>query len=313
MEVFMENLQVVIEQKAGAVSFNFEEMKAFLNDRVEEYRAAVFTDDSIKSAKAYTAQLRKEQSALKSRVAEVKREYMLPFDEFKAKADELIRIYDEPINFIDGQVKDFEERRKAEKRKAIQEAYVKLAGKAAGYIPLEKIYNPKWENATYKINDIKTEITAAANSVYQAIETITGMKSEACGKGLELYKKDLSLTSAITYINNYERQKTEILQREQKKQRKEEEERFRREERERIATEQRQKAEIEAIQFAAQEEKEIAVEEAKVQAAQEVVESLTPDVEEKVISYFYKISLGEEGKKAFEMYMDSVGIEWELM
>lgn len=309
----MENLQAVIEQKPGAVSFNFEEMKAFLNNRVEEYRTAVFTDDSIKSAKAYTAQLRKEQAALKSRVIEVKKEYMLPFDEFKAKADELIRIYDEPINFIDGQVKDFEERRKAEKRNVITDVYCKLVGEAAEYIPLDKIYNPKWENATYKINDIKTEIVAAANSVYQAIETITGMKSESCEKALELYKKDLSLTNAITYINNYEQQKAEIQQRDRERQRHEEEERIRREERERIAAEQRQKEEIEAIQFAAQEEKVTAVEEAKAQAAQEVVEALTPDVEEKAISYFYKISLGEEGKKIFEMYMDSVGIEWELM
>lgn len=309
----MENLQVVIEQQAGMVSFNFEEMKAFLNERLEEYRTAVFTDDSIKSAKSYTAQLRKEQAALKGRVTEVKREYMQPFDDFKAKADELIRIYDEPINFIDGQVKDFEERRKAEKRKLIGESYVSLTKETAQYIPLERIYNPKWENATYKINDIKKEIVDASNSVLQAIETICGMKSESCDKALELYKKDLSLTNAITYINNYERQKAEILLKEQERQRKEEEERIRREERERIAEEQRQKAEIEAVQLAAQEEKEIAVEEAKTQAAQEVVESLTPDVEEKAISYFYKISLGEEGKKAFEMYMDSVGIEWQLM
>ena len=309
----MENLQAVIEQKPGAVSFNFEEMKAFLNNRVEEYRTAVFTDDSIKAAKAYTAQLRKEQSALKNRVIEVKKEYMHPFDEFKAKADELIRIYDEPINFIDGQVKDFEERRKAEKRKVIASLYGELSEGVAEYIPLEKIYNPKWENATFKVSDIGKEISEAAESVRQALATILGMGSESCEKALELYKKDLSLANAITYINDYERQKTEILQKEQERKRKEEEDRIRREERERIAAEQRQKEEIEFIQRSAQEEKESAVEEARERAAQEVVESLTPDIEEKAISYFYKVSLGEEGKKTFEMYMDSVGIEWELM
>ena len=298
----MENMQVVIEQKAGVVQFNFEEMKQFLNNQLEEYRGAVFTDDSIVCAKKCTAALRKEQAAFKSRISEVKKEYMKPFDAFKEKADELVRLYDEPISFIDGQVKDFEERRKAEKREVIKAIYEEMAADVSDYIPLDKIYNPKWENATYKKNDIKKDIHGLAESVRQAVETICGMESEACEKALQMYKQDLNLAGAVTYINNYERQKAEILQKEQERKRAEEEERIRREERERIAAEQQ-----------AEQEKAEAVASAREQAAQEVIEELTPELSGGTNLYEYRMSLTEDAKTKLEMYLDSVGIEWELM
>lgn len=298
----MQELQVVIEKKPGSVSFNFEEAKAFLNERLEEYRAAVFTDDSIKEAKGYVAYLRKEQTAFKSRVTEVKNEYMQPFNDFKEKADELVRLYDEPINFINDQVADFEERRKAQKKKAILAIYNELIGDVADYLPLNRIYNIKWENATFKEKDIRIEISEVAESTRQAIETIKAMESESVEKALLIYRTDLSLTNAIAYINNYEKQKAEILVREQEKRRFEEAERIRREEREKIEAEQRAKVEMEK-----------AVEEAKAQAAQEVVESLIPqEVDENEQNYTCIIKVGKSGKEALEMYMDSVGIEWQI-
>lgn len=294
----MSEKEVLVTQELGEVNFNFEEMKEYLNQRVEEYRNAVFTDESIKFAKSCVAQLRKEQTAFKSRITETKKEFMKPFDEFKKKADELVALYDEPINFINGQVEDYERRRKAEKKEAIVNLYNELVTELNEYIPLEKIYNPKWENVTYKLADIKKEIVEVATSVEEAVKTIEGMDSEAAPKALELYKRDLSLTNAISYISNYERQKAEILLREQEKRKQEEIEKAREEERKRIAEEARQ-AEI--------------IEEAKEQARAEVIDSLSVMPEEQTKDYIYSISLGEESKKSLEMYLDSIGVAWEIL
>lgn len=298
----MEDIQVIISQQAGTINFNFEEMKQFLNDRLEEYRGAVFTDDSIKSAKGYIAKLRKEQSALKSRISDVKAEYMGPFEVFKEKADELVRLYDAPICFIDGQVKDFEKRRKTEKREVIKSIYEKYAADVTEYIPLEKIYNPKWENVSFKKNAIVEEICNIVETVRRDVVTINGMDSEACKEALTIYKQDLSLANAIAHINNYERHKAEILTMERVRQRKEEEERIRREEREKL------KAEIRA-----EAEREAAVAEAKEQGASEVIENLIPDFQGECLIYKYKMSLSPDAKEKLEMFLDSVGIEWELV
>lgn len=298
----METIQVIIEQKAGDINFNFEEMKQYLSERLEEYKTAIFTDESIKSAKAYTALLRKEQGAFKSRITEVKKIYMKPFDDFKEKADELVRLYDEPILFIDGQVKDYEKRRKEEKAKEIRKIYEELVPVGIKeYIPLEKIYNSKWENATYTKANVRKEISEVSASVEEAVKTINGMASDVGSKALAMYKQDLSLSNVVAYINNYERQKAEILLLEQERKRVEEEARIRREERERIVAEQQMAQQMEE-----------AVEKAKEETAKEVFDSLTPEFSGATFVCAYRLMLTEDSKEKLEMYMDSVGIEWEL-
>ena len=63
----------------------------------------------------------------------------------------------------------------------------------------------------------------------------------------------------------------------------------------------------------AEEEKAAAVERAKAEAAQEVINSLIPDDGDETELYEYRISLSADAKEKLEMYMDSVGIEWEMM
>lgn len=293
----MDETRAIIKQEQGSISWNFEQMKGYLNSTLEEYRTAVFTDASIPVAKKVVASLRKDQKEFKSRITEVKKEYMKPFDEFKSKADELVSLYDEPIAVINGQISDFEERRKEQKRCRIRSLYEEnVSVDMEAYIPLSKIYNPKWENATFSEKEIAKEMTAINTSTEQAVATIQGMHSDAVPRALEMYRQDLSLANAIAYVNGYEAQKAEILRQEQERQRRAEIERVRHEERERMEAERK-----------AAEEKAVAVEQAK----QEVVDILTPVESGDTRTYTYRLTLSEEGKDKFEMYLDSVGIEWE--
>lgn len=293
----MDETRAIIKQEQGSISWNFEQMKGYLNSTLEEYRTAVFTDASIPVAKKVVASLRKDQKEFKSRITEVKKEYMKPFDEFKSKADELVSLYDEPIAVINGQISDFEERRKEQKCCRIRSLYEEnVSVDMEAYIPLSKIYNPKWENATFSEKEIAKEMTAINTSTEQAVATIQGMHSDAVPRALEMYRQDLSLANAIAYVNGYEAQKAEILRQEQERQRRAEIERVRHEERERMEAERK-----------AAEEKAVAVEQAK----QEVVDILTPVESGDTRTYTYRLTLSEEGKDKFEMYLDSVGIEWE--
>ncbi len=63
----------------------------------------------------------------------------------------------------------------------------------------------------------------------------------------------------------------------------------------------------------AEAEKIAAVEQAREDAAQEVIESFIPDIEGEENLYEYRISLSNDAKEKLEMYMDSVGIEWEMI
>ena len=76
----MENYEVQVQQQAGKITCDFEAGKAYLNERLEEYRNVVFTEDSKKEAKATVASLRKEKKAFTDRVKEARDEYMKPLE-----------------------------------------------------------------------------------------------------------------------------------------------------------------------------------------------------------------------------------------
>ena len=320
----MTEVRAVITQQEGTVSCNFEEVEAYIKDRLKEYDGAIFTEESKGYAKKELAKLRAEKKELNDNLRDAKKKYMAPWDAFEPKVKELINLFDEPITLIDGQIKAFEEGRIAQKKALIEAIYTELFGDLADIIPLERIYNPKWENATMKEKAIREEVLAQATAARIALDTIHGMHSDAETKALDVFKQTLSLPEAISCINAYESQKAEILRKEQERQREEELERIRREEREKLEAERKALEEREAQRRAAEEaleaqrrqleaEKQAAVEQARETGAQEVIESLTPDAEEDTQLYEYRVALSEKGKEAFEMYLDSVGIDWEMI
>ena len=320
----MTEVRAVITQQEGTVSCNFEEVEAYIKDLLKEYDGAIFTEESKGYAKKELAKLRAEKKELNDNLRDAKKKYMAPWDTFETNVKELINLFDEPITLIDGQVKAFEEDRIAQKKALIEAIYTELVGDLADIIPLERIYNPKWENATTKEKAIREEVLAQATAARIALNTIRGMRSDAESKALDVYKQTLSLPEAISCINAYEAQKAEILRKEQERQREEELERIRREEREKLEAERKALEEREAQRRAAEEaleeqrrqleaEKQAAVEHARETGAQEVIESLTPDTEEDTQLYEYRVALSKKGKEAFEMYLDSVGIDWEMI
>ena len=320
----MTEVRAVITQQEGTVSCNFEEVEAYIKDRLKEYDGAIFTEESKGYAKKELAKLRSEKKELNDNLREAKKKYMAPWDAFEPKVKDLINLFDKPITLIDGQVKAFEEDRIAQKKALIEAIYAELVGDLTDVIPLARIYNPKWENATMKEKAIREEVVAQATAARTALDTIHGMRSDAESKALKVYKQTLSLPEAISCINAYEAQKAEILRKEQERQREEELERIRREEREKLEAERKALEEQEAQRRAAEEaleaqrrqleeEKQVAVAQARETGAQEVIESLTPDEEDDTQLYEYRVALSEKGKEAFEMYLDSVGIDWEMI
>lgn len=310
----MEEIRTVITQESAKISCNFDQVEQAIQGVLEEYKGAVFTEDSKTYAKKHVASLRAQKKALQDNLRDEKKKYMQPWDEFEAQAKKLIGMYDEPIDFINGQVQAFEEKRIAEKKQLIENIYSEMIEEElTQYIPLQKIYNAKWENATFKEKEIRQEMSELAAKTAKDIQTISSMESDAVPRALSMYQASLDVTEAISYINNYELQKQEILAKELERKRKEEEDRIRREEREKLLAEQRAQEEKEAALRQAEAEKQAAVEQAKEEAAQAAVESLIPDVDGETSLFEYRISLSADAKTKLEMYMDSVGIEWESM
>ena len=214
----MEEIRVNVEQKNGVIGFNFEEIKEKLNSELEIYKNMIFTEESKTEAKKTIASLRKLKKSVNDKKLEVKKSFMIPYTNFEAQVKELDNLIDEPINFINNQVEEFERKRVEEKKALISEIYAEIMAEheeASGYLPLQRIYDSKWENATTTMKAITETITERVDHVEKDLGIIRSMGSEFEDKGIEKYKATLELSDAIEVMNQYQKQKEEILRRQE--------------------------------------------------------------------------------------------------
>jgi hypothetical protein len=210
----MQDINFLVEQKNGTIGMNFDEVKATLSNGLEEYRHMTFTEDSKTEAKKTVASLRKLKKTVNDKKNEVKKSFMVPYTDFETKVKELDKLIDEPINFINAQVETFERNRVEERKRLISEIYDEVIAEneaVAEYLPLQRIYDSKWENATTTKKAIKEAITEHIEHVEKDLATIRAMESEFEDKGLEKYKITLELSDAIGSMNQYQEQKEEII------------------------------------------------------------------------------------------------------
>lgn len=243
----MNNTVAVITQESAKISCNFDQVEQAIKGTLAEFKGVVFTEDSKSYAKKQVASLRKQKKEFQENLRDAKNQYMAPWNEVETRAKNLIALYDEPINFINGQVQAFEEKRIREKKEEIEAVYNELVPEdLQDYIPLECIYGAKWDNATTNMKTVRKEISEAVTKTQSEISVISSMGSDKVQEALDLYMANRNLAAAVKYISDYEARKKEVLAQQERREaeraealRREEIEKIRREERARIAEEER--------------------------------------------------------------------------
>ena len=177
------------------ITFNYEELKAELTDKVQKYETMVYTDDQIKEAKEDKANLNKLKKALNDERIKREKEYMKPFNEFKAQINEIIAIIDKPVMIIDKQVKEYDEKRKAEKRIKIG-AYWDST-EHVDFVSLAKIFDERWLNTGYSMKQIEADITGWINRTNSELATLQALP-EFSYEAIEEYKRTLDINKAIS-------------------------------------------------------------------------------------------------------------------
>lgn len=181
-------------QLPEVIQFNYEELKQELSEKVKKYETLVYTDDQIKEAKADKATLNKLKKVLNDERIRRQKEYMQPFEEFKAKVDEIIQIIDKPVALIDKQVKEFDEKRKNEKRLEIGNLWENT--EHPEWLRLPQLFDERWLNAGYTMRQISDDMTGwinRINSEMLALEELEEFKFEA----ISVYKQTLDMSKAI--------------------------------------------------------------------------------------------------------------------
>lgn len=181
-------------QPSSPVTFNYEELKRELTEKTSYYETLVYTDDQMKDLKAEKAKLNSLKKALNDERIRVEREYMQPFNDFKGKINELIALIDKPVEALDKQFKEYEEKRKQDKQNAIEELFSTIGFQP--FVKLEMIEDPKWLNVSVSLSKIEEQMKERMYQIGNDILTLEKLP-EFGFEATEVYKRTLDINKAI--------------------------------------------------------------------------------------------------------------------
>lgn len=183
--------EIAIPEK---ILFNYEELKQEIQEKVQQYTNLVYTGEQIKDAKADRSNLNKLKKALNDERIRLEREYLTPFNDFKSKVNEIIKIIDEPVKLIDKQIKEAEEFEKQEKREKIEEYW---DSKEKPFdIPFDKVLDPKWLNKSVSMSSVTGAIDVFLENTEKDLATLSNLP-EFGFEATEVYKSTLDINRAL--------------------------------------------------------------------------------------------------------------------
>ena len=228
----IETLNFVADMKIGTLTTNAMIIRDSIKALAENFSIEEYIGDPKKAAdrKAKLNTLAKQMND--ARIA-YEKEWMQPFNEFKELVTESVNLVKSCTIQLDGVVKEEERREKEAKRAEIADIWKVYDFKL---VPLERIFNEKWLNKTYKTKQIHDDMARAIDQITGDLQSIEQF-GEDTATLKELYLTTLDLQSTL-------RRGAEL--RENRKRLQEEEERKAQLEAERKAEEERNKQWAEA-------------------------------------------------------------------
>lgn len=179
--------------------FNYDELKAVLQENLAQYKTQIVTPDTISDARADRAKLNKLKDGISSYRISVKKQLMEQYDtDFKPKCDELVAMVDEASSNIGGQIKAFEDAEKQEKFAKLRADYDDHANEEIQtYCPWERIFNEKWGNKGYDVEKCREEIYEAITGTENDLETIRATGGQDVPYLLDVYKQTRDLGAVM--------------------------------------------------------------------------------------------------------------------
>lgn len=203
---------IVTEKSVGFLETNIEALENLVNKRLEDYKPENYLGDAD-LAKKDRAELNKAKDKIGRARKDLIAELMKPYNDFEERCKALEKKIDQASKALDEIVKQKENEEKELKRQAIEQFW---KSKNFDLFPLEKIFNSKWLNKTYKESDILSEMDSRIEKTYKDLkvcEKYAAMYEIEADTIKAHYLMNLDIEETISYCDELQRQK-EIAQKE---------------------------------------------------------------------------------------------------
>lgn len=189
------------------IQANFDECKAWLDKNLAPYRTMVVTEDGIASAKKYRASIRAVSARIDECRKMAKEAAMQSYKPFEEKCKALTALCDESAANLDGQIKAFDEAKKAEKSERLRAFFNQSIGEMNDFLTFENIFNPRWLNATYTEEQARKDIICEIAKCSNAVESLRALHSEFETTLLDEFCQTHDLASCLRRNENLTRLK----------------------------------------------------------------------------------------------------------
>lgn len=198
----MENLEMIVQQQAGLLTWNFEQINQTVDAITKRFDGTVYSEEMISDAKKDKASLNKLAKEINQKKIAVKKEYSKPYDVFEKQVKEVIAKINSVSNQIDEQVKAYDEKQKAEKKQII-DAYWNSLDTGVG---IDEVFDSSWLNKTCTEKLWKTDLDLKAERFKrdaQTIEMITDAEQKVFFE--ERYRKNHDIAECMNQWTDFQR------------------------------------------------------------------------------------------------------------
>lgn len=179
------------------IDWNKAELEANVRSIVEAYQGLVYTEDTVSDAKNDRAALRKLLNEIEDRRKLVKKKCMEPYEVFENDLKDVTVLIKEQISIIDGQVKEYENGVKEEKKARLQDVYAETIGELAEVLPFERVFETQYLNVSFNESKAATEIQEKIQRVKSDLAAIDALDSKYKLNAKDVYVRTLDMSQAM--------------------------------------------------------------------------------------------------------------------
>lgn len=188
-------------QELAPIQANLEQLKEYIGGVVAKYQNASYTDDQMKLAKADRADLKRLKEDIETKRKAVKARWNEPYVAFETEIKNITALIDEPVALIDGQIKDWEERRRQARRNLLEGVFGKW-NKFGPLLPFESVLDAEMMKLSVADNKAASLLTRKLERIGQDMAQLESVISpEFRTECVHVYTQTLNLAEAIMREN----------------------------------------------------------------------------------------------------------------
>ena len=193
---------------------NYQPLIAWAKERASTYEGLIVQEDSISSAKADAADLRKLAKAASDYRIQIKKDHEAKIAETINQLKELTDIFNTAADKISAQVNAFAEKEKQDKQYAIIDYWNEHVGDLHDLVSIshEKIWDEKWLNKSTSMEIVHNIIDDYLTKIHESLDSIRGMGSVYENEMIAEYLRTLDMNKAMQRRKMLEEQAAKLAE-----------------------------------------------------------------------------------------------------